>query len=103
VVWGESALTIQLVKERKESGERCGDLLDRMLYGRDPVTGEGLSSQNIRYQLATFLVAGHEVGAHRIILWLELIITDDIRSPVLPIPLPPQDSSIGSSYPRRSR
>ena len=31
-----------------------------MLQGRDPVTGEGLSDENIRYQLVTFLIAGHE-------------------------------------------
>ncbi len=36
------------------------DLLGIMLNGRDPVTGEGLSDENIRYQLVTFLIAGHE-------------------------------------------
>ncbi|WP_069805850.1 MULTISPECIES: cytochrome P450 [Thermogemmatispora] len=36
------------------------DLLSRMLQGRDPVTGEGLDDENIRYQLVTFLIAGHE-------------------------------------------
>jgi len=50
------------VKERKESGEDKGDLLDTMLKGRDPKTGAGLSSENIRYQLVTFLIAGHEVS-----------------------------------------
>eukprot|EP01113_Clastostelium_recurvatum_P037740 TRINITY_DN5547_c1_g1_i4.p1 TRINITY_DN5547_c1_g1~~TRINITY_DN5547_c1_g1_i4.p1 ORF type:complete len:1173 (-),score=234.29 TRINITY_DN5547_c1_g1_i4:17-3535(-) len=39
---------------------RTPDLLDRMLAGRDPVTGQGLSVENIRYQLVTFLIAGHE-------------------------------------------
>jgi cytochrome P450/NADPH-cytochrome P450 reductase len=33
-----------------------------MLYGRDPVTGQGLSDENIRFQLVTFLIAGHEVS-----------------------------------------
>jgi len=33
-----------------------------MLEGRDPKTGAGLSSENIRYQLVTFLIAGHEVS-----------------------------------------
>jgi cytochrome P450/NADPH-cytochrome P450 reductase len=55
----------ELVKERKDSGEDKGDLLDTMLKGRDPKTGAGLSSENIRYQLVTFLIAGHEVsGGH---------------------------------------
>lgn len=37
-----------------------GDLLDAMLSGVDPVTGRGLDDENIRYQLVTFLIAGHE-------------------------------------------
>lgn len=40
-------------------GER-GDLLDSMLTGADAVTGARLGDENIRYQLATFLIAGHE-------------------------------------------
>ncbi|WP_327357690.1 cytochrome P450 [Streptomyces sp. NBC_01304] len=37
-----------------------GDLLDRMLEVAHPDTGERLSVQNIRRQVITFLVAGHE-------------------------------------------
>lgn len=44
-----------------ESGETHDDLLDTMLKGRDPKTGKGLTPENIRYQLVTFLIAGHEV------------------------------------------
>ncbi|MHA7132939.1 bifunctional cytochrome P450/NADPH--P450 reductase [Oerskovia turbata] len=40
--------------------ERPHDLLERMLTTADPVTGERLSERNVRYQLATFLIAGHE-------------------------------------------
>jgi cytochrome P450/NADPH-cytochrome P450 reductase len=45
--------------------ERAGaeprlDLLGRMLSGVDPQTGEGLDDVNIRYQIITFLIAGHE-------------------------------------------
>ena len=36
------------------------DLLNTMLNGVDKETGEKLSDENIRYQMATFLVAGHE-------------------------------------------
>ena len=42
------------------TGPTRHDLLDKMLYGRDPVTGESLSDDNIRNQLVTFLIAGHE-------------------------------------------
>lgn len=51
-----------LIAERRrdaDAGSRR-DFLDLMLEGRDPETGEGLSSENIRYQLITFLIAGHE-------------------------------------------
>jgi len=51
-----------LIAERKRDpeGAKKKDLLGLMLQGRDPVTGEGLSDENIRYQLVTFLIAGHE-------------------------------------------
>lgn len=37
-----------------------GDLLDRMLQTAHPETGERLSPENIRRQVVTFLIAGHE-------------------------------------------
>jgi cytochrome P450/NADPH-cytochrome P450 reductase len=46
------------VAERKKSGDGRNDLLDRMLNGRDPKTGQGLSDENIMYQLLTFMIAG---------------------------------------------
>lgn len=48
-----------LVRARREaSGD--GDLLDRMLETAHPETGERLSPENVRRQVITFLVAGHE-------------------------------------------
>lgn len=49
-----------MVRERRESGERHDDLLDRMLHEAHPDTGARLDDQNIREQILTFLVAGHE-------------------------------------------
>jgi len=51
-----------VIAQRKgdPSGAEKKDLLGRMLQGRDPVTGEGLTDENIRYQMVTFLIAGHE-------------------------------------------
>ncbi|MEU3243079.1 MULTISPECIES: cytochrome P450 [unclassified Streptomyces] len=43
---------------RGSTGE--GDLLDRMLETAHPETGERLTPENIRRQVITFLVAGHE-------------------------------------------
>ncbi|MFI2510440.1 cytochrome P450 [Streptomyces sp. NPDC018972] len=42
------------------SGGGRGDLLDRMLETSHPETGERLSAENVRRQVITFLVAGHE-------------------------------------------
>ncbi|MEU2624019.1 cytochrome P450 [Streptomyces sp. NPDC007157] len=49
-----------LVAERRETGRGDGDLLDRMLETAHPETGERLSAENVRRQVITFLVAGHE-------------------------------------------
>ncbi|MFD7027306.1 cytochrome P450 [Streptomyces sp. NPDC059917] len=42
------------------AADRPDDLLERMLTAVDPVTGAGLPEENVRHQLATFLIAGHE-------------------------------------------
>jgi cytochrome P450/NADPH-cytochrome P450 reductase len=51
-----------LISERKRDPDAASrhDLLNLMLGGRDHETGEGLSDENIRYQMVTFLIAGHE-------------------------------------------
>lgn len=53
-------LVDDLIAERRRSGGKQNDLLNFMLAGTDKVTGEGLSDENIRYQINTFLIAGHE-------------------------------------------
>ncbi|RAJ59975.1 unspecific monooxygenase [Streptomyces sp. Amel2xB2] len=55
--------TVDEVVEARRSGDGTGargDLLDRMLETAHPETGERLSPENIRRQVVTFLVAGHE-------------------------------------------
>ncbi|KUO06449.1 cytochrome P450 [Streptomyces caeruleatus] len=49
-----------LVRARTAGGAGDGDLLDRMLETAHPETGERLSAENVRRQVITFLVAGHE-------------------------------------------
>jgi cytochrome P450 len=49
-----------LVRARRVTGGGQGDLLDRMLDTAHPETGERLSAENVRRQVITFLVAGHE-------------------------------------------
>lgn len=51
----------QIVADRKKNPQPDNkDLLNTMLNTTDKETGEGLSDENIRFQMATFLVAGHE-------------------------------------------
>jgi cytochrome P450/NADPH-cytochrome P450 reductase len=52
----------ELIAQRKRDPDAANkqDLLHRMLSVSDPVTGERLSDENIRYQMVTFLIAGHE-------------------------------------------
>ncbi|MCY8174102.1 bifunctional cytochrome P450/NADPH--P450 reductase CypB, partial [Bacillus inaquosorum] len=55
------SLVDRMIAERKENpDENIKDLLSLMLYAKDPVTGETLDDENIRYQIITFLIAGHE-------------------------------------------
>ncbi|POX48822.1 cytochrome P450 [Streptomyces sp. Ru71] len=50
----------EVVRARRAAGGGDGDLLDRMLDTAHPQTGERLSALNVRRQVITFLVAGHE-------------------------------------------
>ncbi|MFH8901308.1 cytochrome P450 [Streptomyces coeruleorubidus] len=50
----------EMVRARRASGRGDGDLLDRMLETAHPETGERLEPRNVRRQVITFLVAGHE-------------------------------------------
>ncbi|CAF1114205.1 unnamed protein product [Adineta steineri] len=50
----------EIVQQRREHPNDINDLLNRMMKGKDPDTGYQLSDENIRYQMVTFLIAGHE-------------------------------------------
>ncbi|NWN78933.1 MAG: cytochrome P450 [Bacillus sp. (in: Bacteria)] len=55
------SLVDRIIAERKQTGGGNGnDLLSLMLHAKDPETGEKLDDKNIRYQIITFLIAGHE-------------------------------------------
>jgi hypothetical protein len=79
-----------LIAERKRDPDAAQkkDLLGLMLQGRDPVTGEGLSDENIRFQLVTFLIAGAR---------------DDERAAVVRDLLPGQEPARPAEGARRGR
>ncbi|KAF3936027.1 hypothetical protein ABW19_dt0206578 [Dactylella cylindrospora] len=49
-----------LVKERRDNPTEKRDLLNSMLFGKDPKTGRGLTDEMIVNNMITFLIAGHE-------------------------------------------
>ncbi|OLT31971.1 reductase [Rhodococcus sp. CUA-806] len=53
-------ITEVIERRRREDPTRDDDLLGRMLNTVDPETGLPLDDANIRYQVITFLIAGHE-------------------------------------------
>ncbi|KAF8755308.1 cytochrome P450 [Rhizoctonia solani] len=55
-----SQLATEIIEDRKKNPIEKKDLLNAMLLGRDPQTGQGLSEENINAQMLTFLIAGHE-------------------------------------------
>ncbi|MFI0977332.1 bifunctional cytochrome P450/NADPH--P450 reductase [Streptomyces sp. NPDC021093] len=56
-----SDLVDEVIRQRRASGDTStDDLLGRMLHTRDAATGEPLDDLNIRHQVITFLIAGHE-------------------------------------------
>ena len=57
-----NTLVDDIIRERRRGGADAAqnDLLNYMLSGVDKVTGDSLSDENIRYQINTFLIAGHE-------------------------------------------
>lgn len=57
-----NALVDRIIAERRAHGRHDGtkDLLSYMLEGVDRQTGEKLDDLNVRYQIITFLGAGHE-------------------------------------------
>ncbi|KAI9663870.1 MAG: hypothetical protein M1821_007360 [Bathelium mastoideum] len=51
---------LQLVQHRRNHPTDKRDLLNAMLYGKDPKTGEHMRDELIAANMRTFLVAGHE-------------------------------------------
>ncbi|KAJ4004770.1 hypothetical protein NW766_011504 [Fusarium irregulare] len=49
-----------LIEERRRHPVEGADLLNMMMQGKDPKTGEGMSDELIIGNLITFLIAGHE-------------------------------------------
>jgi enediyne biosynthesis protein E7 len=54
----------QIIRERRRRHETHGDLLEMLLEARDEETGEGMADQQVRDEVLTLLLAGHETTAN---------------------------------------
>lgn len=75
-----NVLVDQVIKERQKNPNiEKNDFLNLLLNGTDRKTGEGLSSLNIRYQILTFLIAGHETTSGL----LSFVLYEMLKNPVI--------------------
>ena len=70
-------LVDQIIRERRagRDADLRPDLLDAMLESEDRETGERLDDANIRYQIITFLIAGHETTSGLLSFALHALMT----------------------------
>lgn len=69
-----NALVDEVIRHRREHPVESNDLLNLMLNAVDPETGEKLDDINIRYQVITFLIAGHETTSGLLTFALYLLL-----------------------------
>ena len=58
------AVIYPMIRERRAAGTSRGDLLDMLIEARDVDTGEAMSDQQVRNEVLTIFVAGHDTTAN---------------------------------------
>jgi cytochrome P450 len=56
-------IVLGLIRDRRRDGQERSDLLSILMQARDEETGESMSDDELRGELLTFLMAGHETTA----------------------------------------
>jgi len=56
-------VSLAMIRERRAQGTDTGDLLSMLLLARDEDTGEGMDDRQLRDEIMTILMAGHETTA----------------------------------------
>jgi cytochrome P450 len=73
-------LVYNMVEERRRSSEERDDLLSMLVHARDEETGEGMSEQQMRDEIMTIYLAGHETTANALSwTWFYLSNHPDLR------------------------
>lgn len=69
------------MRERRERQEDTGDLLSMMMASVDEETGKGLSDQELRDEIQTIFIAGHETSANALSwIWYVLSQHPDVEA-----------------------
>ena len=55
---------LTVIAERRASGQDSGDLLSMLLHAQDEETGKGMSDQQLRDEVMTIYLAGHETTSN---------------------------------------
>jgi cytochrome P450 len=63
----------RIIRERRTTGEDPGDVLSMLLSARDADTGQGLSDEELRDEVMTLFLAGHETTANGLTWALALL------------------------------
>src|SRR5205807_2953731 len=57
-------IVLDIIAERRREGRDYGDLLSMLLAVRDEETGEGMDDAQLRDEVLTLILAGHETTAN---------------------------------------
>lgn len=66
----------RLLVERRTSGQDSGDLLSMLMRSVDSETGVGMSDQQLKDEILTFFLAGHETSAVALSWALHLLVSN---------------------------
>lgn len=71
-------IVIGLIEDRRKSGEDAGDLLSMLMNARDEETGETMNDVQLRDEVMTIFLAGHETTANAL-TWAFYLLSQNPR------------------------
>lgn len=69
------AIVYRIIAERRQSAERRDDFLGLLLEARDEETGEGMTDTQLRDEIVTMMLAGHETTAN-LLTWAFYLLSE---------------------------
>ena len=57
------SVVFEMIDQRRRSGENTGDLLSMLMHARDEETGDAMNDRQLRDEVMTIFLAGHETTA----------------------------------------